>query len=922
MLYYYKWKDNCDDLEGKIRSITGSVVYGTTDFWAHQRGYIPPKGTIVVYVDYYSEEVDGNVIYYPTIKIGDGVTNVIDLQFVNNADSFTNPIAYQLRTNVSTRPVSSDTYGYRLLFSSLDNYEWVPANNSSSTDNTHARAVNQEIINPFGRIVYYSGKKALTTGQLVDIQNQWDRYNLDLGYSFNNGSALNLTFPGPVYIKCTPTDNGGAVIDQRNPITQTLPDTKDGSIYIYCGQAYSASEIELVETHPVFYHDGTRIAIWTSALTESDLLNCNMINELVDDQIVWNCDHTWDEIYTAIQDGKIVRLLVDGITFMPFSIQDTTGAFSNSTHIELENNSTYEWNVSFTYDNGVWELHNELTPVFTSSDKTKLDSIEEGAQVNVQSDWNQSDNDAPDYIKNKPSVEDFIFEIHGDGSISSSSNDFTFNKSAKELIQILLNDSPIVWRFIESRGYVWEFIETYRAPQITSDRVRYHIELDCIDYGNRLRYHISLTPYYNFQLDTGHIGINMNRGLPFDIQVNDNTVTIQKNGTTIDSFTLNASSDKTINIDGVQDQITSTNKLSADLVEDGDTNKVYTTTEKTKLAGIEDGAEVNVQSDWSQTITTAPDYIKNKPVIVEKLDDLSDVEIFDGGTIEQTYFEDAVEDYDGNKYDVVIIGDQVWMAENLRTTHYTDGTPIENGNGGVSLTIPYYHDNTQSIFSPRQRGLFYNTKAIAECVVGDKNIAPEGFRIPSWNDLTSLLNYVNSEYGNKGKSLAYTSGWQTSNHSGDIGYHQETNNASKFSIAPVGSVGDGSNSHGFIDETKGCSVYSTYTIYSGYNLPMVLYFRYNETSAMQATQAGTCSIVRCVCDLTADEFRTKMLLKGKVLMHDDEKWVAGDIADITIQSDWNQTTTTAPDYIKNKPSIPTISLENFNNTDWDYVFNL
>lgn len=41
----------------------------------------------------------------------------------------------------------------------------------------------------------------------------------------------------------------------------------------------------------------------------------------------------------------------------------------------------------------------------------------------------------------------------------------------------------------------------------------------------------------------------------------------------------------------------------------------YTTTEKNKLAGIAEGAEVNVQSDWNQTTTTADDYIKNKPTI-------------------------------------------------------------------------------------------------------------------------------------------------------------------------------------------------------------------------------------------------------------------------------------------------------------------
>lgn len=68
-------------------------------------------------------------------------------------------------------------------------------------------------------------------------------------------------------------------------------------------------------------------------------------------------------------------------------------------------------------------------------------------------------------------------------------------------------------------------------------------------------------------------------------------------------------------LDGKQDKIDSSHKLSADLISDGTTNKAYTATEKTKLAGIAEGAEANVQSDWNQTTTTADDYIKNKPSI-------------------------------------------------------------------------------------------------------------------------------------------------------------------------------------------------------------------------------------------------------------------------------------------------------------------
>ena len=75
---------------------------------------------------------------------------------------------------------------------------------------------------------------------------------------------------------------------------------------------------------------------------------------------------------------------------------------------------------------------------------------------------------------------------------------------------------------------------------------------------------------------------------------------------------------------GLQSEITSTNKLASDLVDDtNQTNKFMTSAEKTKLSGIEAGAEVNVQSDWNQTTTTADDYIKNKPSIPTKTSDLT-----------------------------------------------------------------------------------------------------------------------------------------------------------------------------------------------------------------------------------------------------------------------------------------------------------
>ena len=53
------------------------------------------------------------------------------------------------------------------------------------------------------------------------------------------------------------------------------------------------------------------------------------------------------------------------------------------------------------------------------------------------------------------------------------------------------------------------------------------------------------------------------------------------------------------------------------------TDNNYTTAEKNKLAGIAAGAEVNVQSNWTQTNSSADDFIKNKPSIPTNTSDLT-----------------------------------------------------------------------------------------------------------------------------------------------------------------------------------------------------------------------------------------------------------------------------------------------------------
>lgn len=198
-------------------------------------------------------------------------------------DSNTNTIGYQIRSGSYSLPVSSKTYRYRLLFQSPDATKFVPSNTSTSTDATTARQVNQEAINPFGQIVYYSGTSAVDADSRPGASSLWTQYTLTLGYAFNvSGGELSLIPFAPVYVKCVPQTNGSAIIDANNPIVQSLPSVEDGMIYIYLGVAYSATQIELLHHHPIYYYKGSAIRIWTNAIANSPVVEPSNTNPSMD----------------------------------------------------------------------------------------------------------------------------------------------------------------------------------------------------------------------------------------------------------------------------------------------------------------------------------------------------------------------------------------------------------------------------------------------------------------------------------------------------------------------------------------------------------------------------------------------------------------------------------------------------------------
>ena len=159
-----------------------------------------------------------------------------------------------------------------------------------------------------------------------------------------------------------------------------------------------------------------------------------------------------------------------------------------------------------------------------------------------------------------------------------------------------------------------------------------------------------------------------------------------------------------------------------------------------------------------------------------------------------------VTDIDGNVYKTVKLGNQVWMAENLRTTRYADGTPIPLGTeSSYDVAYRYYPDDNSANVS--DYGYLYNWAAVMNGSAsseanpsGVQGICPDGWHVPSDAEWTELTNYVKSQSqyvcgdytGNIAKALASETGWNSSTYNCDVGNNPSANNATGFSARPAG----------------------------------------------------------------------------------------------------------------------------------------
>ena len=153
-------------------------------------------------------------------------------------------------------------------------------------------------------------------------------------------------------------------------------------------------------------------------------------------------------------------------------------------------------------------------------------------------------------------------------------------------------------------------------------------------------------------------------------------------------------------------------------------------------------------------------------------------------------------DINGNVYNTIIIGNQVWMQQNLKTTKYSNGDLI-----GTTVYASFDLDKSNEIKPKYQwayNGMESNVALYGRLytwytIIDSRNVCPIGWHVPTdveWTTLTDYLTNNGYSYNGSGdkiaKSLAATFGWSKAGTAGNIGYDQTSNNSSGFTALPSG----------------------------------------------------------------------------------------------------------------------------------------
>ena len=139
---------------------------------------------------------------------------------------------------------------------------------------------------------------------------------------------------------------------------------------------------------------------------------------------------------------------------------------------------------------------------------------------------------------------------------------------------------------------------------------------------------------------------------------------------------------------------------------------------------------------------------------------------------------DSVTDSDNNVYHTVAIGNQIWIVENLKTTHYNNGDPIPNISNPTQWsyqTVGTYCDYKNKPKNSEIYGRLYNWYAMND----SRKICPSGFHVPTSAEWDTLIVFL-------GDSIKAVRRMKETGSMHWKGANESSNNSSGFTALPGG----------------------------------------------------------------------------------------------------------------------------------------
>lgn len=377
IMYSVEYKDN-----RFIPYVVGSdIEFKTVNEWSEYANVVSSRNRIYVYMDY--RIVDTK--WYPAIKIGNGATNIGNLPFI------TYPVLPSdvQRWNAAEPNVRSD-------WNEVDQYADSYILNKPSLGTASAKNYTTTVVAGSGDLVTSDAVKsaidsAVTSAYKPGGTKACAELVSSLLIADNEGRVYNVSDNGTTTNDFV--EGAGKPINAGQDVAVIKTESNVYKFNIMGGFIDLSNYVQKSSTLGLIKNDGTIDSTEYVPTIPGKGLSTN--------------DYTNEEKakLSSIADGAEVN------------VQSDWNETDNTQDDYIKNkpeNLVQDANYVHTDNN------------YTSTEKNKLNTIAEGAEVNVQSDWNQSDNTKDDFIKNKPQnlVQDANY-VH---------TDYNYDSNAKSIV--------------------------------------------------------------------------------------------------------------------------------------------------------------------------------------------------------------------------------------------------------------------------------------------------------------------------------------------------------------------------------------------------------------------------------------------------------------------------------------------------------